>query len=113
MKKLLFALPVILLVAAGCNSSSTTSQSTSDQIQPAQQTQTNNSATQNTYSGSKFTFKYPSNWAVSSTGIPSKNPTSCGDFWFNASACIELDPSQLAENMANTITVFVFTTNVS
>jgi hypothetical protein len=36
MKKLLFALPVIFLVAAGCNSS----QPTTEQVQPTQQTQT-------------------------------------------------------------------------
>ena len=40
MKKILFSLPVILLVAAGCNSTTPTPQPTTQQTQPTQQTQT-------------------------------------------------------------------------
>jgi len=39
MKKILFALPVVLLMAAGCNSKTPTSEPTTKQTQPAQQTQ--------------------------------------------------------------------------
>ena len=82
MKKMLFALPVILLVAAGCNSS----QSTTEQTPPTQQTQTNqnqqqqvaqnpaptttpqNPSAQNfkTYTNAQYGFevKYPSAYTI-------------------------------------------------
>lgn len=76
MKKVLLILPVILLVAAGCNSSNSTSQPTSNQTQTSQQTQTNLSAvtsdqtanwkmyTSNIY---HFQIKYPINWIFNET----------------------------------------------
>jgi hypothetical protein len=120
MKKLLFALPIVLLLAVGCNSSQQAAvqtpapapivQNTNQAPTPAQ---TSSSKNQNIYFGSNFTFQYPSDWLVSSTGNPAKNSASCGDAWGDAASCINLDPPELAKNMTNTVTVFVYNTNVS
>jgi len=79
MKKTLFALPIILLMAAGCNSAqqpsaqqSTQTQQQANQTPPANPTQTQpaNGDTQNwkTYTSSSFGFsiQYPSNWSIDS-----------------------------------------------
>ena len=68
MKKLLLVLPLILLVAAGCNSSTTT-QPTS-QVQPTQQAGQNKTYTNGIY---KIAFTYPmSSYTV--VGTPITNP---------------------------------------
>jgi len=74
MKKLLFALPVVLLLAAGCNSNQQAgqqNQSANTQTQQQtnrqdQQSGSNQTANWRIYSNAKYNFElsYPSNWNI-------------------------------------------------
>ena len=70
--------------------------------------QPNISSNLQSYKGPNLFFQYPSSWVVSSTGNPSKNPTSCGDAWGGATSCLSLDPQELAKNMAGTVHIILF-----
>ncbi len=80
---------------------------------PTPTPQTINPSNLQTYQGAGFFFKYPASWVVSSTGNPSKNPTSCGDAWGDAASCLSLDPQELAKSMAGTVHVILFSSSAA
>ncbi len=83
---------------------------TPENSQPSDST----SAQMNTYSTSNFYFQYPASWIVSYTGDPTVSPTSCGDAWGDAAACVNLNPASLGTHPADIpVEVLSFKTTTS
>jgi hypothetical protein len=107
MRKLLFMIPVVVLLASGCSSSKVTTQA----LPP-----TGNM----TYSGPDFSFQYPgtmtvhypSTMTVSDTIYTSHGEQGCGSAWANSSYCLYLDPTTGGTG-SDPLHVFVYKTNTT
>jgi len=108
MRKLLFTVPMVMLLAAGCSSPKVTTQAPPP---------TGNF----TYSGSDFFFqypstmtvRYPSTMSVSDTIYTSHGEPGCGSAWANSSYCLYLDPATTAGTASDPLYVFVYKTNAT